>query len=64
MAFSQKHPIIFERIEDIKIELGFTSDTTFAHECGVTYPTYLAVKKSKKAGVHFLNGINALLIKR
>lgn len=61
--YSSKQKIILDRIEDVKIELGYSNDKIFAKDCGVSYPTLLAIRETHTAGVKFLNGINALIAK-
>jgi len=53
--YSSKQKIILERIEDVKIELGYSNDKIFAKDCGVSYPTLLAIRETHTAGVKFLN---------
>jgi len=62
-GYSSKQKIIIERIEEVKIDLGYTNDKVFAKDCGVSYPTLLSIRETHTAWVRFLNGINALLVK-
>lgn len=62
-SYSSRQKIILDRIEEVKIDLGYTNDKVFAKDCGVSYPTLLAIRETHTAGVKFLNGINALLVK-
>lgn len=53
----------FNKIEEIKISLGYSSQQKFAEDCWVKNPTYLAVKETGTSGIKFLNWLNALLKK-
>jgi hypothetical protein len=60
---STMYNIHLDRIEVIKVDLWYSNDRKFATDCGVSYPTYLAVRKTQTSWSKFLNGINALLVK-
>ena len=57
------YPINFSRIESIKMDLGYSNDKKFAIDCGITYPTFMTIKKQETAWIKFINGLNALLVK-
>lgn len=59
-----KLKVDLRKIELIRIDLGYNNAGLFARDCGVTYPTYLAIQKSGESGIKFLLGINNLLEKR
>jgi len=48
-GYSSKQKIIIERIEEVKIDLGYTNDKVFAKDCGVSYPTLLSIRETHTA---------------
>lgn len=58
-----KVKVNFKKIEDIQMELKYKNAQQFALDCWVTYPTYLAVKKTKTSGMKFLIGLDTLVAK-
>lgn len=59
--YEQKTEINFKKIEEIRFWLGYSDVTTFAKDCGITYPTYLAVKVTGSSGLKFLKWLIKLV---
>lgn len=57
------YPIHLNKIETIKKDLWYSNDKKFANDCGVSYPTYLAIRSENTSGMKFLNGLNKLLVR-
>lgn len=59
--YNQKISVDTKKIEDIRYWYGYSDAVLFAKDCGVSYPTYLDVKKTKTSWLKFLKGLIKLV---
>lgn len=53
----------FNRIQQIKTDLGYSNDRKFAKDIGKSYVTFLKSRDTEKCSIEFLNWVNALLVR-